>query len=118
MAGKSGGSKGKRVSVDKSELAEGAVEAETLGIMAEEEGAVEVAEGVETLEAAGEVEAVAGAALAAGASDLTRAVDLEVVAERSEELSDDAEALAEAGVLEIEEADEASELDRDRKIVE
>ena len=56
--------------------------------MAVEEGAAEVAEGLETLELAADMAAVSAAELAAGASDLTRATDLEIVADRVAGLSE------------------------------
>ena len=61
--------------------------AETLSDVAGVVGAVDVAEGLEDLEAAGEIEDVSKAALAAGASDMTRGVDEMVVADRAAVLS-------------------------------
>ena len=93
MAGKSS-----RVSVSKSKLADTAVAAGVVGVETEMEGAVQVVEGVETLQAAQEVGTIGKAALAAGASDLTRAADLGMVADRMARLSN---VVAAAGVLDM-----------------
>jgi hypothetical protein len=63
-----------------------------------EQGAADVAEGLDTLEAAADVADVGRAALAAGASDVTRGVDAMVVADRVTKLSDIVEA---AGVTDV-----------------
>ena len=69
-------SKSQRVSVSKNKLAETAVAAGVVGVESEIEGAERMVEGVETLQTAAAVGTVGKAALAAGASDLTRAEDL------------------------------------------
>lgn len=82
MAGKS-----KRISMSKDKLAENALDVEVAGIETEIEGEIAVEEGIETLELAGDVAQVGVAAAMAASSDLTRAQDLEIVAERMARLS-------------------------------
>ncbi|MCB0254596.1 MAG: hypothetical protein KDI55_12810, partial [Anaerolineae bacterium] len=84
------------VSVSKDELAETAVEVEVAGIETEIEGEMDVEEGLEELELAGDVADVGVAAAMAAASDLTRAEDLEIVAERMARLGN---VVAAAGAL-------------------
>ena len=90
--------KSKDASEDKEKLAKQAEEMEVAAMETGIEGALDMAEGVETLEAASDVAALSAAELAAGASDLTRAVDLEVVADRVSQLSD---VVAAAGVTDM-----------------
>ena len=71
-----------RVSVSKNQLAETAVAAGVVGVESEVAGAEQMVEGVETLQIRCSVGAVGKVALAAGASDLTRAADLEIMAVR------------------------------------
>ena len=61
-----------------------------------EEGIENIAEGLDTIEAASDVGMASRLALAAGASDVTRGVDAQVVADRAAVLSD---AVAVAGVV-------------------
>ena len=53
-----------------------------------EEGVADVVEGLDTIDAAADVGMASRAALAAGASDVTRGVDAQVVADRAAVLSD------------------------------
>jgi uncharacterized protein YqgV (UPF0045/DUF77 family) len=80
-------SKSKRVSVSKKKLAKQAVETKVEAVETAVAGAAEMAEGMETLEAASDLAGAGQVALAAGASDLTRAMDAEVVAGRLANLS-------------------------------
>ena len=79
--------KSKRVSVSKKKLAEQAEEMEVAAMATGIEGAMDMSEGADTLDLAGDVAAAGAAELAEGASDLTRAVDMEVVADRVAQLS-------------------------------
>ena len=78
----------KRVSVSKAKLAKTGEELEIAGMMAEIDGAAEMAEGAQDLQVAKAAVAVGVAEVAAGARDLTRAADAAIVAERAQELSD------------------------------
>ena len=73
-------------------------EAELMGDVAEMEGILDVAQGLDDLEAAGEIEDVSRDALAAGSSDMTRGIDEMLVADRAAVLS---EAVATAGVVDL-----------------
>ncbi len=77
--------KSKRISMSQDKLADTAVAAGLAGV---EAGVVGMAEGVERLQGAQAVATVDKAALAAGVSDLTRAEDLTLIAEREAVLSD------------------------------
>jgi len=88
----------KRVSVSKQKLAKQADALEGAAIGMGLEGAVGMAEGEETLQAAGDVARLAAAELAVGASKMTRAVDAELVASRMADLS---EVVGEAGVVDM-----------------
>ena len=90
--------KSKRVSMSKAKLAETGEELEIAGTMAEIEGADEMAEGVADLQVAKAAGAIGVAEVAAGASDLTRAADAALVAERVQELS---EIVGEAGIVDV-----------------
>ena len=95
--------KSKRVSMSKRKLAEKAEELEVAAIVTSVEGAQLVSQGEAELRAAGEVAAVGAAELAKGASDLTRAVDAEIVADRMARLS---KAVEVAGVVDVAEGAE------------
>jgi hypothetical protein len=71
-----------------------------------EQGAADVAAGLDTLEAAADVADIGKAALVAGASDVTRGVDAMVVAERMARLSD---LVGAAGVTDVAEGMEMLE---------
>jgi len=90
--------KSKKVSVSKKELAQTAEAMETEAVVTGLEGAAEAEQGAEKLKVARKAVRAGAAELAAGASDLTRAVDVQVVADRMATLS---EAVATAGVADI-----------------
>jgi hypothetical protein len=90
----------KNVVVSKKQLRETGAEMEAVGDLVEVEGAIEMAEGAENLEAAKVVASIAVQQTAAASSDLTRAADAALVAERVGELS---EIVGEAGVVDVEE---------------
>ena len=89
-----------KVSVSKKQLAATGEELEVVGTMAEVDGALKVVEGVENLEVAKVAGRIAVSHVAAGSSDLTRAADAAVMAERVQELSD---LVGAAGVVDVEE---------------
>ena len=89
-----------KVSVSKKQLAATGEELEVVGTMAEVDGALKVVEGVENLEVAKVAGRIAVSQVAAGSSDLTRAADAAVMAERVQELSD---LVGAAGVVDVEE---------------
>ena len=90
--------KSKRVSVSKDKLAETGEELEVAGTVAEFEGAAGVVAGAQDLKVAKAAGAVGVAEVAAGASDLTRATDAALAAERMQQLSD---IVGEAGVVDV-----------------
>ena len=90
--------KTKRVSVSKTKLAETASGLEMAAAVTGLDGALQVADGAQQLEAAQEVADLGAVELAAGASNLTRAVDAGIVAERMARLS---ETVAVAGVVDV-----------------
>jgi hypothetical protein len=95
--------KSQHVSISKTKLAQTAGEmSEVAGIVAEE-GKKEAAQGAARLAAAGDLQAESTVVFAKGASDLTRAVDEKVVADRMAILG---EAVAIAGVMDIAEGAE------------
>jgi hypothetical protein len=83
---------------EKEELAEQAEEMVVAAMATGIEGDMDIAEVAETLDLASEVAAAGAVELAEGASDLTRAVDMEVVADRVAQLSD---VVAEAGITDV-----------------
>src|SRR5512136_176076 len=93
-------SKSKKVTVSKKQLAETGEELEVVGEMAEVEGADEVIEGGENLEVAKVAGMIAVQQTAAASSDLTRAADAALVADRVKDLS---EIVAAAGVTDVSE---------------
>src|SRR5512143_1993852 len=93
-------SKSKNVTVSKQQLTETGAELEVVGAMAEVEGASEMVEGAENLEAAKVIGMVAVQQTAAASSDLTRAADAALVADRVKDLS---EIVGAAGVVDVEE---------------
>lgn len=78
----------KSVKISKQDLAETAIQADQDAKALALEGSEREQAGIETLQAAGDVARLGTAAVAAGASDLTRAVDSAVVADRLSTLSD------------------------------
>ena len=90
--------KSKRVSVSKEKLAETGEELEVAGTVAEFEGAAGMVAGAQDLKVAKAAGAVGVAEVAAGASDLTRATDAALAAERMQQLSD---IVGEAGVVDV-----------------
>ncbi|NTU63658.1 MAG: hypothetical protein HGB05_09705, partial [Chloroflexi bacterium] len=78
----------KNVVVSKQQLRETGEELEVVGEVAEVAGALEMVEGAENLEVAKVVASVAVQQTAAASSDLTRAADAALVAERVGELSE------------------------------
>ena len=93
-------SKSKNVTVSKKQLTETGEELEVAGDVAEMEGAVEVEEGAENLEVAKVAGMIAVQQTAAASSDLTRAADAALVADRVKDLS---EIVAAAGVTDVSE---------------
>jgi hypothetical protein len=93
-------SKSKNVTVSKKQLTETGEELEVVGAVAEVEGAVEMIEGEENLEVAKVAGMIAVQQTAAASSDLTRAADAALVADRVQDLS---EIVAAAGVMDISE---------------
>jgi len=89
-----------KVSVSKKQLTATGEELEMVGAMAEVDGALKVADGAENLEVAQVAGRIAVSQVAAGSSDLTRAADAAIVAERVQELS---EIVGAAGVVDVEE---------------
>ena len=90
--------KSKRVSVSKEKLAETGEELEVAGTVAEFEGAAGMVAGAQDLKVAKTAGVVGVAEVAAGASDLTRATDAALAAERMQQLSD---IVGEAGVVDV-----------------
>ena len=90
--------KSKRVSVSKEKLAETGEELEVAGTVAEFEGAAGMVAGAQDLKVAKTAGAVGVAEVAAGASDLTRATDAALAAERMQQLSD---IVGAAGVVDV-----------------
>ena len=101
MATKS--SKSSKVSVRRADLEEAAVDTAIVAVEVGAEGEANVVEGVETLEASAAVARGAAVALASGASDLTRAEDTLIVADRLATLS---EVVSMAGALDMEQGGE------------
>jgi len=101
MATKEG--KSTKLSVGKGDVEEAAIVTEVMAIEIGSQGVKHVAEGVAILEASADVARVGAAALAAGASDLTRAEDALIVADRLETLS---QVVAVAGALDLEQGAE------------
>jgi hypothetical protein len=95
--------KSRRVSISKRKLAETADEMEGAAIVAAITGEQEVLHGTGHLKEAGDMQAIGTAFIAKGASDLTRAVDENVVSQRMAVLSD---VVATAGVVDIAEGAE------------
>ena len=93
-------SKSKDITVSKQQLAETGEELEEVGVVAKLEGENQVIEGVENLEVAKVAGRIAVRQTAAASSDLTRAADAAVVADRVKDLS---EIVAVAGVVDVEE---------------
>ena len=89
-----------KVSVSKKQLAKTGEELEAVGAVAEVAGAVEMAEGLENLEVAQTAVRIGVSQVAAASSDLTRAADAALAADRVQELS---EIVGAAGVVDIEE---------------
>jgi len=90
--------KSKRVSMSKAKLAATGEELEVEGAMTTVAGAMQAAEGLEDLEVARAAGGIGVAAVAAGASDLTRAADAAVVAEKVQQLSD---LVGAAGIVDV-----------------
>jgi len=93
-------SKSKEVTVSKQQLTETGEELEEVGVVAKLEGENQVIEGVENLEVAKVAGRIAVQQTAAASSDLTRAADAALVADRVKDLS---EIVAVAGVVDVEE---------------
>src|SRR5512141_2617127 len=93
-------SKSKKVAVSKKQLAATGEELEVVGEVAEMEGAEEMVEGAENLEVAKVAGMIAVQQTAAASSDLTRAADAAIVAERVKDLS---AIVGAAGVVDVEE---------------
>jgi hypothetical protein len=81
-------SKSKKVSVSKQQLAETGEDLEVVGVVAKLEGENQMVEGAEDLEVARTAVKIGVANVAAGSSDLTRAADAALVAERVQQLSE------------------------------
>ena len=81
-----------------SEMNELGEDLEIAGDVVATEGAMEMLDGADDLDIARDAAAIGVAEVAAAASDLTRAVDAEIVAERVQHLS---EVVGEAGVVDV-----------------
>ena len=90
--------KSKRVSVSKAKLAQSGEDLEVIGAVAAVEGADVMVKGSEDLAVAQAAGAVGVAEVAAAASDLTKAVDAGIAADRMQTLSD---IVGEAGVMDV-----------------
>ena len=90
--------KSKNVSVSKTKLTKAGQELEVAGTVAEIQGINQVAEGAQDLRVAKAAVRVGVAEVAAASSDLTRAEDAALAAERMQQLSD---AVGVAGVVDV-----------------
>ena len=90
--------KSDKVSVSKTQMAETANAMETVAVTAAIAGQMEVMDGAELMQEAGDMARTSAALGMAGASDLTRAVDEKIVAERLGVLSD---VVAGAGIVDV-----------------
>ena len=91
-------SKSKKVTVSKKQLAETGAEMQVAGTVSEIAGMAEVADGLDELAVAQQAVRLGVAEVAAGSSDLTRAADAAIVAERMQDLS---EIVGAAGVTDV-----------------
>jgi hypothetical protein len=90
----------KNVVVNKKQLTQTGEDLEVVGTVAEVAGAIEVAEGLDDLATAQTAVQIGVAKVASASSNLTRAADAALVAERMQDLS---EIVAAAGVVDVEE---------------
>jgi hypothetical protein len=90
----------KKVTVSKKQLTATGEELEVVGVVAKLEGENQMIEGAQDLEVARTAVKIGVAEVAAGSSDLTRAADAALVADRMQELS---EIVGAAGIVDVEE---------------
>ena len=90
--------KSQDLTVDKSKLADTADQMEQAAVQAAIAGQAEVIHGAERMQTAGQMSDDGTTLLVMGASDVTRAVDAQIVAERLEVLSD---AVTVAGIVDV-----------------
>jgi hypothetical protein len=90
----------KKVTVSKKQLTATGEELEVVGVVAKLEGENQMIEGAQDLEVARTAVKIGVAEVAAGSSDLTRAADAAIVADRMQELS---EIVGAAGIVDVEE---------------
>jgi hypothetical protein len=87
-----------KIAISKNQMADAADELESAAVNAAVQGELEVMDGVDRMQAAGDLARTGTVLAASGASDLTRAMDEKIVADRLETLSD---VVAVAGVTDV-----------------